>query len=95
MLTQLFLAALEEGKPALPYARAIIRSGLAATAERLNVISPDLATQFLDVEFPDANFADRFLLSAWGTLSLPECGRFFPKPLSARSLAQTSTRAIS
>ena len=32
-------------------------------------ISPELATQFLDVAFTDANLADRFLLSSWGTLS--------------------------
>ncbi len=69
MLTQLFLAARREGYSPLPYARHMIRSGLTATAKRLNTISPDLATQFLDVAFGDANFSDRFLLSAWGTLS--------------------------
>ena len=51
MLTQIFLAAREEGRAPLPYVREIIRSGLPATAERLNAISPDLATQFLDVAF--------------------------------------------
>jgi hypothetical protein len=35
----------------------------------LNAVSPDIATQFLDLAFNDANFADRFLLSSWGTLS--------------------------
>ncbi len=69
MLTQLFLAARREGYSPLPYVRHIIRSGLTATAHRLNTISPELATQFLDVVFADANFSDRFLLSAWGTLS--------------------------
>jgi type IV secretion system protein VirD4 len=69
MLTQLFLAARREGSAPLPYAREAIRSGLAACAQRLNAISPDLATQFLDVAFADANLADRFLLSSWGTLS--------------------------
>lgn len=69
MLTQLFLAARREGSAPLPYAREAIRAGLAQTAERLNAISPDLATQFLDVAFADANLADRFLLSSWGTLS--------------------------
>jgi type IV secretion system protein VirD4 len=69
MLTQIFLAAREEGRAPLPYTREIIRLGLPATAERLNTISPDLATQFLDVAYPDANLADRFLLSSWGTLS--------------------------
>jgi type IV secretion system protein VirD4 len=69
MLTQLFLAARKEGEAPLPYVRQIIRSGLPAAAERLHTISPTLATQFLDVAFPDANLSDRFLLSAWGTLS--------------------------
>ena len=69
MLTQLFLAARHERLSPLPYVRRIIRSGLAAAAQRLNALSPDLATQFLDVEFAQANFSDRFLLSAWGTLS--------------------------
>jgi type IV secretion system protein VirD4 len=69
MLTQLFLAAREEGAAPLPYVRQIIRTGLLAAAARLEAISPELATQFLDVEFAAANFGDRFLLSAWGTLS--------------------------
>ena len=69
MLTQIFLAAREEGRAPLPYARDIVRNGLAAAAAHLNSISPELATQFLDVAFPDANLADRFLLSSWGTLS--------------------------
>lgn len=69
MLAQIFLAARREGRPALAYARQIIRQGLPAAAERLNSISADLATQFLDVSFQDANLSDRFLLSSWGTLS--------------------------
>jgi type IV secretion system protein VirD4 len=69
MLTQLFLAARGEGGVPLPYVRQIIRTGLLAAAARLEAISPELATQFLDVEFSEANFSDRFLLSAWGTLS--------------------------
>jgi type IV secretory pathway TraG/TraD family ATPase VirD4 len=47
----------------------MIRSGLKPTAERVHVINPELTTQFLDVPFSDANFSDRFLLSAWGTLT--------------------------
>jgi type IV secretion system protein VirD4 len=69
MLTQIFLAAREEGRAPLPYTREIIRLGLPACAQRLNAISQDIATQFLDVAYPDANLADRFLLSSWGTLS--------------------------
>ena len=69
MLTQLFLAARNENAPPLPYVRQIIRTGLQATAKRLHAINPQLATQFLDVAYKDANFTDRFLLSAWGTLT--------------------------
>lgn len=69
MLTQLFLAARRENIPPLPYVRLIIRVGLQAAAKRLHELSPELATQFLDVEYKDANFTDRFLLSAWGTLT--------------------------
>ncbi len=69
MLTQLFLAARIEGVPPLPYVRRIIRLGLTGAARRLHELSPELATQFLDVRFEEANFTDRFLLSAWGTLT--------------------------
>jgi type IV secretion system protein VirD4 len=69
MLTQLFLAARKEKAAPLPYVRRIIRQGLNSAAKRLNSLSPELATQFLDVDFEEANFSDRFLLSAWGTLS--------------------------
>src|SRR6266699_4992547 len=69
MLTQLFLAARREGQFPLPYARGIIRQGLQRAAHLLHEVSAELATQFLDVSFAQANFTDRFLLSAWGTLS--------------------------
>jgi type IV secretion system protein VirD4 len=69
MLTQLFLAARAEGVPPLPYVRHMIRTGLQDAVERLNAINPDLATQFLDIRYDKANFDDRFLLSAWGTLT--------------------------
>jgi type IV secretion system protein VirD4 len=69
MLTQLFLAARLEAVPPLPYARGITRLGVAGAAKRLYELSPELATQFLDVSFEEANFTDRFLLSAWGTLT--------------------------
>ena len=68
MLTQLFLAARQEGYAPFPYVRACIRDGLVACASRLETINPELATQFLNVAFPEANLADRFLLSSWGTL---------------------------
>src|SRR5256714_11496123 len=69
MLAQLFAAAKLEGAAPLPYARQIIRLGLTACAARLHAVSPELATQFLDVQYKDANFSDRFLLSSWGTLT--------------------------
>jgi type IV secretion system protein VirD4 len=69
MLTQLFLAARAEGYPLLPYVRKIVRAGLVNAAERLNFISPELATQFLDIEYQHLSLKDMFLLSAWGTLS--------------------------
>jgi type IV secretion system protein VirD4 len=69
MLTQLFLAARAEGAAPFPYVRHMIRVGLQQAAERLNIINPELATQFLDVTYEKANFSDRFLLSAWGTLT--------------------------
>jgi hypothetical protein len=68
MLTQLFLAARQEGASPLPYVRMMIRHGLVACASRLESIKPELATQFLNVTFAEANLSDRFLLSAWGTL---------------------------
>ena len=69
MLTQILLAAKAERQAALPYAREIIRSGLLAAATKLETMSPELATQFLDTEYEQADFSDRFLVSAWGTLS--------------------------
>ena len=69
MLTQLFAAARMESKPTLPYVRHMTRQGLEATAKRLNDLDPDLATQFLDVSFEEAHFSDRFLHSAWSTLT--------------------------
>lgn len=69
MLTQLFLAAKKEGYAPLPYVRGLIRDGLLACSAKLDTISPELATQFLDVDFSDADLTDRFLLSSWGTLS--------------------------
>lgn len=70
MLTQLFLAARIENMPPLPYVRHIMRTGLKATAERLNELNPELAIQFLDCTLKDADFInDRFLKSAWGTLT--------------------------
>src|SRR3712207_9444838 len=70
MLTQLLLAARLEDAAPLPYVRQSIRAGVVTAATRLNALSPELATQFMDVSFSQANFSDRFLLSAWCTLSV-------------------------
>ncbi len=69
MLSELFAAARKEGIPAFCYVRSLIRSGLLKTAERLNSVDPTLATMFLDVNFEEVNFDNRFLLSAWETLT--------------------------
>ena len=69
MLTQMFLASRAEAIAPFPYVRFLIRLGLADTAARLYTVDPQLATQFLDTNFLKANLTDRFLLSAWGTLS--------------------------
>ncbi len=69
VLSCIFMAAKREGAAALPYARAILRTGLAACVERLHTAAPELATMFLDVNLENANLSDRFLLSAWGTLT--------------------------
>jgi type IV secretion system protein VirD4 len=74
MLTQLFLAARAERYPPLPYVRHMIRSPLPDVAARLNIINPDLATQFLQVHFDPASndktlFDNKFLVSAWETVT--------------------------
>src|SRR3954451_1196505 len=69
MLTQLFLGARLAGHTPLPYVRQLLRTGLPAVAERLHVLDPVLATQFLDVPYEQVNYEDRFLLSAWSTLT--------------------------
>ncbi len=69
MLACIFAAAKREGIAALPYARMMLRVGLRGCVERLNTVSPELATIFLDESYEHASLADRFLVSAWGTLT--------------------------
>ena len=78
MLTQLFLAGLVEQQRAgedataslLPYVGQLLSLPLRQVAKRLERIDPALATRFLDGEYTQTNFTDdRFLLSAWGTLT--------------------------
>jgi type IV secretion system protein VirD4 len=69
MLTQILLAARAEGAPPFAFARQCDHDGLKATAAKLDTISSHLAKRFLSAEFKDANFDNRFLLSAWEGLS--------------------------
>jgi hypothetical protein len=69
MLTCIFAAAKRQAVAALPYARMMLRAGLRGCVERLHAVDPELATIFLDVNQENANLDDRFLLSAWGTLT--------------------------
>jgi type IV secretion system protein VirD4 len=69
MLTQLLLAARAEGHAPLPYVRYMIRSPLPDVAARLNAIAPDLATQFLQARFAAVDFDNKFLVSAWETVT--------------------------
>src|SRR3712207_2319190 len=77
MLTQLFTAARIEAHAPLPYAAHLMNSGLVAAAARLDAVSEgaglpaekNLATRFLDAQFNEASFSDRFLQSAWSTLT--------------------------
>ena len=69
MLACILAAAKREGVAALLYARMLLRAGLTGCVERLHTVSPELATVFLDVSLEHANMSDRFLLSAWGTLT--------------------------
>lgn len=87
MLTCIFLAAKREGAAALPYTRMLLSAGLRSCAERLDTVAPQLAAVFLDVSLEDANLEDRFLLSAWGTLTT----RLYPLTTETviRSLARS------
>ena len=85
MLAELFAAARKEAIPAFVYVRSLLRSGLIKTAERLNRVDPTLATLFLDADFHDANFDNRFLLSAWETLTTRM------KPLVTETVIRTLT----
>src|SRR3954447_15987806 len=79
MLQQLFIAAKEEERRAkkdgrkalapLPYVGQLIQFGPKYAAARLYMISPLLAARFLDNRMEDADWGDKFLQSAWGTLT--------------------------
>jgi type IV secretory pathway TraG/TraD family ATPase VirD4 len=69
MMTCLFIAAKRQEAAALPYARLLLRAGLAGCMERLQAVDQELATVFLGVDLEHVNLDDRFLLSAWETLT--------------------------
>lgn len=69
MLTPLFHAARLENIPLLQYIAQLINEPLPEVATRLNSLSPNLATRFLDGKLEETDFQNRFLLSAWGTLT--------------------------
>src|SRR5438132_14033007 len=69
MLACIFAAAKRQAVAALPYTRMMLRAGLRGCVERLHAVDPELATIFLDVNQENAKLDDRFLLSAWGTLT--------------------------
>jgi len=69
MLTQVCLAARAEDQPPFAYTRRIIRLGLPGAAEHLQKLSPSLARQFLDRDYKDRDFDDKFLTSAWASLT--------------------------
>jgi type IV secretion system protein VirD4 len=75
MLTQIFLAARLEKQRPLPFAQKIMYEGFLGVATILEIISqkhkvyPNLATRFLDVDFANADFQNKFLRDCWGTLT--------------------------
>ncbi len=69
MLDATFQAGRIENISPLAYIAQLINEPLPYVAERIYRISPKLAVQFLDCEFAKADFENKFLLSAWGTLT--------------------------
>ena len=69
MLTQMLLAGIAEKQPLFLVLREMVNSGLEATAQRLYRISPHLATKFLEVQYNHVDWENKFLVSAWETLS--------------------------
>jgi type IV secretion system protein VirD4 len=76
MLTALFMAGHLEGYPLLVYLAHLIHIGPEAAAKRLELLSQtvhrpedkNLATRFLDREFENVDFSDRYLQNSWSTL---------------------------
>jgi len=69
MLSSLLGAARAQALPPLPYVRALVSAGLQSSAAEVERVDPRLTTQFLDSPYSLADFDNRFLQSAWGTLT--------------------------
>jgi type IV secretion system protein VirD4 len=69
MLDAIFQAGRIENIPPLAYIAKLIDEPLPDVAQRINNVSPKLAVKFLDCSFERADFENKFLLSAWGTLT--------------------------
>jgi type IV secretion system protein VirD4 len=75
MLACLLHAGVLEKIPLLPYTAHMINEPIQFAAERLNAISlmsnisPNLSTKFLDGRIGETDYENKFLLSAWGTLT--------------------------
>ena len=75
MLVAIFQAAVLEGERPLPFTYKMLNEGLYAAATILEIISqkhkvyPNLAKQFLDIEYAKADFDSKFLQDCWSTLT--------------------------
>jgi type IV secretion system protein VirD4 len=69
MLTQMLLAGMAEKQPLFLALREMVNSGLEATAQRLYRVSPHVAMKFLEVQYNHVDWENKFLVSAWETLS--------------------------
>jgi type IV secretion system protein VirD4 len=75
MLVPILHSARLEDTPLLPYTAYMINQPIKHVAERIDAVSrlknitPSLSTRFLDGSIQDTDFQNRFLLSAWGTLT--------------------------
>ena len=69
MLTQIFHAAKAERQRVLPYVSQMMALGLDGVADRLQAVDPRLATKFLDRKIEHADIDQKFLNSAWSSLT--------------------------
>jgi type IV secretion system protein VirD4 len=69
MLTPVFHTSRREQLPLLPYAAYLMNEPIQAVAQRLHSIDPALATRFLDGTIEKIDFHNKFLLSAWDTVT--------------------------